>query len=306
MSSEPTRDPGAPLPDPDPSLPLDDRPTGHAEGLGGPIAWMARNGVAANVFMFVLLLGGALSLMNVKQEVFPEVELDTVSIQVMYPGASPAEVEQAIVLAVEEAVRGIDGVKEVRSAAYEGNALVLVELLLGADPDRGLNDVKSAVDRITSFPENAERPVVSLLSNRTQAISLVLYGDMDEATLRALAEDTRRDLLTDDRITSVEIGGTRDLEISIEVPEAELRRYGLTLEEVANRVRAGSVELPAGGIRTPAGEVLLRTAERRSVLGRARENPLLINRHRRLKSLSPGGIVRMQCRCSGNTTHAST
>ncbi|MBK6578037.1 MAG: efflux RND transporter permease subunit [Sandaracinaceae bacterium] len=256
-------EPGAELPPIDPSIPLDERKDGHAADIKGPVAWMARNGVAANTLMFMLVIGGVLALSNVRQEVFPEVELDTISVSVAYPGASPSEIEQSIILAVEEAVQGLDGVKEVRSASYEGNGLVLVELMLGADQDRALNDAKSAIDRITSFPQDAERPVVSLISNRTQAISLVLYGDIEEATLRSLAEDTRRDLLADPRVTYVEIGGTRELEISIEVPEAQLRQYGLTIDDIANRVRAASVELPAGTVRTTAGEILLRTTERR-------------------------------------------
>ncbi|MGB5373728.1 MAG: efflux RND transporter permease subunit, partial [Polyangiales bacterium] len=125
------------------------------------------------------------------------------------------------------------------------------------------NDVKSAIDRITSFPEDVERPTVSLLSNRQQVISIVLYGDVDEATLRAVAENSRRTLLQDPRITYVELSGIRPLEISIEVPQAELRKHGLTIDEVAARVRAASVELPGGGVKTTAGEVLLRTTERR-------------------------------------------
>jgi multidrug efflux pump subunit AcrB len=142
----------------------------------GPIAWMAKNAVASNVLMLTLIVGGIVTLASgaVRQEVFPEVELDVVSISVIYPGASLAEVEQAVVLAVEEAVRGIDGVKKVTSTAMEGQASTLVELLLGTDKDRALNDVKSTIDRITSFPEDVERPTVSLLSNRQQVISLVL------------------------------------------------------------------------------------------------------------------------------------
>ncbi|TNF61470.1 MAG: efflux RND transporter permease subunit [Deltaproteobacteria bacterium] len=134
----------------------------------GPIAWMAKNGVAANMLMLVLIVGGLVTLAaGIKQEVFPEVELDIVSVQVSYPGASPAEVEQAVVLAVEEAVRGIDGVKKVTSTAMEGMGTITVELLLGADKDRALNDVKSAIDRITSFPEDVERPTVSLTGSRS-------------------------------------------------------------------------------------------------------------------------------------------
>ncbi|MGB5284395.1 MAG: efflux RND transporter permease subunit, partial [Polyangiales bacterium] len=230
----------------------------------GVIAWAAKNTVAANVLMLILIVGGIVTLMSgIKQEVFPEVELDIVSINVIYPGASPAEVEQAVVLAVEEAVRGIDGVKKVTSSAMEGQASTLVELLLNTDKDRALNDVKSAIDRITSFPEDVERPTVSLLSNRQQVISIVLYGDVDESTLRSVAENSRRALLQDPRITYIELSGIRPLEISIEVPQAQLRKHGLTLDEVAARVRAASVELPGGGVKTTAGEVLLRTTERR-------------------------------------------
>jgi multidrug efflux pump subunit AcrB len=230
----------------------------------GPLAWMAKNPVASNVLMLILVVGGLVTLASgVKQEVFPEVELDIVAVNVTYPGASPAEVEQAVVLAVEEAVRGIDGVKKVTSSATEGQAATFVELLLNTEQDRALNDIKSAIDRITSFPEDAERPTVSLLSNRQQVISLVLYGDVDEATLRSVAEDSRRALLQDARITYVELSGIRPLEISIEVPQAQLRKHGLTLDEVAARVRAASVELPGGGVKTQAGEVLLRTTERR-------------------------------------------
>jgi multidrug efflux pump subunit AcrB len=176
----------------------------------GVIAWAAKNAVAANVFMLILIVGGIVTLASgIKQEVFPEVELDVVSISVIYPGASPAEVEQAVVLAVEESVRGIDGVKKVTSSATEGQASTLVELLLNTDKDRALNDVKSAIDRITSFPEDVERPTVSLLSNRQQVISIVLYGDVDESTLRAVAENSRRTLLQDPRITYVELSGIR-------------------------------------------------------------------------------------------------
>mgnify|MGYP000694681614 CR=1 FL=1 len=117
----------------------------------------------------------------------------------------------------------------------EGAGTVNVELILGADKDRALNDVKSAVDRITSFPEDVERPTVSLLSNRQQVISLVIYGDTDEATLRAVAENSRRELLRDSRITYVELSGIRPLEISIEVPQAQLRKHDLTLDEISAR-----------------------------------------------------------------------
>ncbi|MBT8492263.1 MAG: efflux RND transporter permease subunit, partial [Deltaproteobacteria bacterium] len=199
----------------------------------GPLAWMARNSVAANILMVILLLGGALQLGSIKEEVFPEFELDLILIQVPYPGASPAEVEQGVALAVEEAVRGIDGVKEIRSSNLENISVTTVELLLGTDADRALNDVKAAVDRITSFPEDVERPTVFRASNRSQVVSLVIYGDLDEKSLRELAEQARNGLLEDERITYVEVYGVRPLEVSVEVPQANLRRYGLTLDRIA-------------------------------------------------------------------------
>ena len=163
-----------------------------------------------------------------------------------------------------------------RSTAREGSATVTAELVLGTKPGRALNDVKSAVDRITSFPEDVERPTVSILAPRQQAISIVLYGDVDEATLRAVAEESRRELLRDSRITYVELTGIRPLEISIEVPQSELREHHLTLDEVAARIRAASVELPGGVVKTPAGEVLLRTTERRD-RGTEFENIVLLS-----------------------------
>ena len=173
-----------------------------AQKWSGPLAWFAKNSVAANIIMVVLLLGGYLKMKNVKQEVFPEFDLDIIVITVPYPGASPAEVEQGVALAAEEAVRGVDGIKRVSVTANEGVASVVVELLMGTDPDRALNDVKAAIDRVTSFPENAERPNVTMLANRFQVISMVIYGDQSEAALRALAEKARNDLLRDERINN--------------------------------------------------------------------------------------------------------
>ena len=229
----------------------------------GPIAWMARNSVAANLLMVFLLAAGLLMAFSIKQEVFPEFELDTVSISVPYPGASPEEVEKGVILALEEEVRGIDGVKEVRSQASEGAGTVTIELLRGAEGNKALQDVKNAVDRITTFPEETERPTVSLLTTRNEVITMAIHGDQSEKVIRELADRIRDDLLGDKRITYAELSGVRPLEISVEVPEEKLRAYGLTLGGVADRIRAASVELPGGALKTSAGEILVRVAERR-------------------------------------------
>ena len=236
---------------------------GQPRWLRGVIGWMASNTVAANLLMFVVFFGGLIGLSQLKVEVFPEFSLDAITVSVPYPGASPEEVEQGIVLAIEEAVRGLDGVKRVTSTAAEGAGAVTIELLLDADPDRVLSDVKGEVDAITSFPEDAEEPLVSLVSTRREVISLILSGDVDRMTLHRLAERTRAELLASPEITQVETSGLPPLEVSIEIPRETLEKYGLTLDDVALQIKAASLELPAGGVDTAGGEILVRLSDRR-------------------------------------------
>jgi multidrug efflux pump subunit AcrB len=224
---------------------------------------MARNHVAANLLMFVLIVGGLIKAYSIKQEVFPEIDLDRVQVIVAYPGAGPEEVEEGIILQVEENLSGVDGIKEIDSSASEGLGVVTAVLRSGEDADRVLQDIKSEVDRIVTFPEDAEKPVISKLLNRHEVISVVVYGDIGERALREQAERVRNDLLDMGDITQVDLGGVRPYEISIEVPEENLRRYNLTLEEVARRVRKASMDLPGGTIKTARGEILLRTKELR-------------------------------------------
>jgi multidrug efflux pump subunit AcrB len=224
---------------------------------------MANNSVAANLLMIVILLGGFLATLGLKQEVFPAFDIDVVNVSVPYPGASPAEVEQGIVLAVEEAVSGVEGVKRISSVAREGSGSVSVELLLGADRDRVLADVTNVVDRITSFPGEAERPTIATTARRQPVISLILSGDQDLETLQPLAESARTELLALGGITQVDVAGVRPLEFSVEVGREELEAYGLTLEQIAQQIRQASVDLPGGELETASGEVLVRVTDRR-------------------------------------------
>ena len=230
----------------------------------GPIAWMARNSVAANLLMLALMIGGVFFIGKTKQEVFPQFELDLVLISVPYPSASPEEVEQGVVLAIEEAVRGVDGVKELRSTAGEGVGSVSVELLTGVDAKNTLADIKSAVDRIVTFPQDVERPVVRLAANRSQVISVIVSGEKSERALRDLAVMIRDDLLSKDEITVAELSAVKPLEVSINISRDNLKRYDLTLQDVAQRIRQASIDLPSGGVKTSNGEILLRTTERRT------------------------------------------
>lgn len=231
----------------------------------GPISWMARNPVASNLLMLALLVGGLIMAFRVPQEVFPQFDLDFVMITVPYPGASPAEVEKGVLMAVEEAVRPLEYVKEVRSTALESAGTVSVELKSGTDRNKALADVKNAIDRITSFPQEIERPIVMMPERRSQAISLVIYGDQEHRVLHSLGERVREELLALPDVNSVELNGIKPLEIAIEVPQEKLREHGLTLPQLAERVRRTALELPAGGVKTDGGEFLLRTAERRDL-----------------------------------------
>lgn len=229
----------------------------------GPIAWMTHHTVAANLVMLIFIIGGLVILTNVKQEVFPEFKVDQIRVSVPYPGASPEEVEQGIILSIEDVVRGLDGVKEVTSTAFEGRAKVTIELIDGTNADNVLQDVVNEIDGIQSFPELAEEPIISLAEVRNQVVTVLVYGDQEEQTLRDVAERVRDDLLQRPGITLVELGLARPREIAIEVPQRHLRAYGLTLNRIAREIGEAAIELPGGGVKTTAGEVLLRTQERR-------------------------------------------
>ena len=225
----------------------------------GPIAYMARNGVAANLLMFFILAAGFFSLRGLVQEVFPEISLDRVMISVPYPGATPDEIEESILRKIEEQIEAVDDIKEIRSTAAEGRGSVTVELQLGADVARALDDIKAQVDRIQTFPAGAERPEVSELTNRQSVIRLVLFGDVGERTLKELAYRTEDGLSELPVVSYVETTGIRDYEISVEVPLHQLRALGLTLGNIASAVRGGSLDLSAGSIDTRDEEVRIRT-----------------------------------------------
>ena len=229
----------------------------------GPIAWMAGHSVTANLLMLVLLVGGFFLGYRIKKEVFPYFELDRVRITVPYPGASPQEVERGIILAIEEAVQGLEGVDEVRSSAKEGVGTVTVEMIEGENLQKLGQDIQSEVDRITSFPEDAEEPRVVIVARKRFVVSLALYGDQSEGVLREYAEYVRDRLLQDPDITQVELVGVRDYEISVEISQDKLRTYNLTIEEVAQRIGRTSVELPGGAVKTPGGDILIRVKERK-------------------------------------------
>ena len=229
----------------------------------GAIAYMARNSVAANLLMIVLLGGGIWTMFHIQKEVFPEFQLDFVEVSVAYPGASPAEVEQGILMPVEEAVRNVQGIKEIVSTAREGGGQVSIELVAGTERMKAFQDIDQEVNRIRTFPDDIEQPQVSLRSRQRDVMQVGLYGDVDIWTLRQLGERLRNILLSNPEITQVELNNVPDFMTHVEIPRHNLRQYNLTLGEVADIIAESSEDVPAGAVETKGGEILLRMQERK-------------------------------------------
>ncbi|MBU8921635.1 MAG: efflux RND transporter permease subunit [Bacteroidales bacterium] len=231
--------------------------------MKGMIKWFAENHVAANLLMVFLLLAGFLTAQSVKIETFPEFSLDMISISMEYPGASPEEVEEAIVRRIEENIAGLAGIDRITSAARESFGTVTIEVIDGWDIETLVNDVKAEVDRIRTFPNEAEKPVIRQVIRKSQVINLALFGDAPEWTIKNLAEKIKDDLTTMPGITLVELFGVKRGEIHIDISESTLRRYGLTLDQVAAAVTRESLDLPAGSIKSKDGTLMIRTKGRR-------------------------------------------
>lgn len=241
----------------------------------GTISWMAGNSVAANLIMIFCLVGGTMAMFSVKKEVFPEFTADSVTVSVAYPGASPEEVEKGVILPIEEAVQGVENVDEVISTAYENRGIVIVEAVSGADLTKLVDDVQSEIDNITTFPDEIEEPAVKATTRSREVLSVMLYGDIDPRVLQRIGENVKDHMIQNPDITKVELTGLPGLEIRISVSQENLRRYGLTLGDIANRIRQRSVDLPGGDIDTSGGEVLVRVTERRDYGEQFRRMPIL-------------------------------
>ncbi len=226
----------------------------------GFFAAFTRNHVAATLVAMTFAVAGlaALAMGRVRREVFPEIAPNIVTIQVTYPGATPTEVELGICQRIEEVVEGVTGVDKVTATASEGVGMVVVEALQDADLSRVFDDVKNRVDAITNLPDEAEEPIVSRLVVRKEVINVTIAGDADELTLKRLAERARDELTALPEITQVELAAVRPYEVAIELSETAMSRHGLTFDAVAEAVRSGSLDLPAGAIKASDGQTLLR------------------------------------------------
>jgi len=223
------------------------------------IDWFARNSVAANLLMVILLAGGLFTVFTIKKEIQPRIDTNFIEIGVPFLGATPLDVEEGVVVKIEEAIQDIEGIEEIYSEARRGFGNVRVEVDADYEVTDLMDQVKNRVDAISTFPENTEKPTISRTQFQQQVIFASVYGDVDERTLKEYAKQVRNEIVTLPGVTRAEILGSRPYEISIEVSEFTLQAYDLTLAEVAEAVRRGSLDLSAGAIRSESGDILVRT-----------------------------------------------
>lgn len=259
----------------------------HSHDDLGILGWFARNHVAANLLMLFLLIGGLIAVKSIRTELFPTVDPHTITISVPFPGSTPYEVEDGITSRVEEAIIGIEGVKQITAIAQENMGSVTVELEDFADAIEALNDIKTAIDQIADFPpQQAEDPVITHTKPTPSVITLVLYGDVPELTLKQWAEKIKDELIREPDISLVNLKGDKDYEISIEISEETLRKYELTLEQVGAIISKWSINLPGGTVESRAGDILIRVQEKR-YFGRDFENIVI-------RGLSDGSLLRLK------------
>ena len=226
----------------------------------GIIAWFARNSVAANLLMAFLILGGLFSsYFLVNKEIFPSYELNYLQISVAYPGAAPQEIEEGINIKIEESIQDINGIKKVTSVASDGFGNVTIEVEDNYDPQDILDEAKLAIDAISTFPDNIEKPNIFRIKPENNVIWVSVYGDLTLHEMKELAKSIREDITSLPAVTRAKVTGVRDYEISIELSEDKLREYGLNFAQVAQAVQNSSIDLPGGSIRAQDGDILLRT-----------------------------------------------
>lgn len=243
----------------------------------GLIAYFAGNPVAANLLMLLLIVGGLLAGSRLAVQLFPELDLRTVSVTVQSPGSSPTEVQEDITRRVEESVIGLPGVDRVVSTATENLGEIDVELATFADAETVLDDVQNAVDSIENFPPvTAEQPEVELKRTELEVMTLAVSSSVvSENTLRLAAEDLRDKLLELPAVSHATLFGTRDREIAIELSEEELRRNNLSIAQMTKAIRRASLNLTFGELRTAGGSVMLHTVVKRHVGEEFKDIPLI-------------------------------
>lgn len=261
------------------------------------IRWAVHNTPAMNTLMLTILIVGGVSMSMMRREVFPEFELDMILVTVPYPGATPEEVEEGICQKIEEAVRSISGLKKQVAVAQEGAGFLVLYLESNVNVQKVLNEVRAEIDRIASFPELAEDPEVQQITFRSPAIRVGVIGPEDtspeaEWRLRELGEQIRDELLLLPSVSQAELMNVRKYQIDVEMPEATLRKHGLTLQQVARTVRRENIELPGGKMNTATQEILLRGKNKRLTGADIARIPLVTDARGVVLAVGDLGVVR--------------
>jgi multidrug efflux pump subunit AcrB len=253
--------------------------------MNGLIEWWARNSVAANLLMVGIFVAGIIGFSSLEREMDPQVRFPGLEIEVVWPGAAPQEVEEQIVARIEEAVSDMDSIEWVRSTSAESYGGVYILAEQQVDFTQFMNDVKIRVDSISSFPRDIEQPKVRQWVNRNEFIRVAVHGDLTERELKRLAEKLRREAAVLPAITVVELFGVRREEVSVQVSEEALRRYGMSFNEVATAIRNSSINQSSGSVRTEVGTYQLKVRSQADT--EAEFSDIII------RQSSDGGIIRV-------------
>jgi len=252
-------------------------PNRSAEPLAtsGLISWFASNSVAANLLLVTVIILGILSFSKIRQEGFPSLEPNTIRVSVIYDGGTPSMAEEGIALKIEEALEAVPGIKRMTSTSNKNGSSVSIEKESGYDLDVLFTDIKTEIDTINNFPSEAEKPVITKARRQDHAIWVQLYGDVESATLQALAERIKADLLAQDAISDLTITGKADLLLSVEVEEATLQAYGLTITDIANAINAESASPLSTSLRNDQKVMRLSVSDQAYSVAEFAQIPLL-------------------------------
>ncbi|MFL3013108.1 MAG: efflux RND transporter permease subunit [Candidatus Neomarinimicrobiota bacterium] len=222
------------------------------------IRWFILNTVAANLLMVFIIIAGIFTLSRLRMEVFPDITIPIINVSIIYPGASPEDIEESICVKVEEQVQGINGLKRITSSSNEGYGSINIEIENGYDIDEVKDEVKAQVDAITSFPDDAEKATIKSFDGQPEVITIAVHGNVDEVSLLNIAEKIRDEVSELPNITQTRLG-KKPKEISIEVSEKTLQKYGISFDYIASKIRTSSMDVPGGAIETYDGEILIRS-----------------------------------------------
>ncbi|MEJ2616769.1 MAG: efflux RND transporter permease subunit, partial [Ignavibacteriaceae bacterium] len=223
------------------------------------IQYFIKHSIITNWVVLVICVAGIFALFKLEKRINPKMEIDQISIDIPYPGASAVEVEEGIIIKIEEALRGIEGIEKVYSTSQDNYGYLNVRILPGYDMNKAIQDVKNAVNSINSYPTEAEKPIVYQDTQWNRGIMLSIYGPEDLFTLKKIVEEFRDALLKSGKISNVRIWGIPEREFSIEISPENLIRYKLTIEDISRAIRNSNLNISSGSVLTDQEEILIRS-----------------------------------------------